>query len=958
VPRGLVALGSRFPSVVDRAQGARHRPMDLLARLRPRWRHPDPAVRAAAVRDLGAEGQDRLGAIADSDPDPHVRRLAITKLEDPALLERVAEREADPALRELAVERVQEVLVRVASSDGPLAECEAALARLTDARSLAAVAVAATHESVRRGALARASGDRVLRDIVRDARDPEIRRAALHRIHDPAALRSIALGGPPELALQALERIEDVASLHAIAGSRTAAKSLQERARALLASRSAEAPAVAVKEARARQLELCTAVHMLRTMPDVVRAAEQVREAQREWQALAREVEPRPDVAEPFRAACDAILTEAATVARRRADAEHAERALAEGLAARTVLCERVESLDGADVPRGVADAREAWKRLPPVPGEQGAELWHRFSLACEQCAARHREWLAAEALRADLTLLVEQAEALVDSRAVPTSKQWTTLERRWRARAGAGGAARETDLLERRFVAATKRLRQQWQEEEERRSTLEQKNLARLEALCARLQELATSEAWNPSAGRRELRAAEAALGGLGPLPPSERRAAWTERLSDARDQLLRRVSREEQTEEWRRWANVGAQEAIIGRVEALLESNDLAAGTRQLGQLQDEWARVATASADKSQALWERFRAARNELRRRCDAYLANNLEKKRSLCAQVAGLADSTAWNETAELIRRLQAEWKGIGAVPARHTAALWREFREPCDRFFARRKEHYDRLHDARRENAQRREALCAQAEALADSTDWDETAAAIKQLQAEWKGSGPPPRAQADALWQRFRMACDRFFDRRSRRAEVAREQVVQSAHAICDSLEALARSLSGEDGPAADRIGESIDQAWGEWVRLDLVTLDDRRELSDRLHRACEQIASARPEGFRGTRLDPDVTRKRREKLCARLEALVGPGDEPRRAMSPQEMALALRERLAANTIGGGAGPDAQRQDVAREVERLDASWAHLGPALDETARALADRFERARARLRAASR
>src|SRR5262249_28531345 len=153
-----------------------------------------------------------------------------------------------------------------------------------------------------------------------------------------------------------------------------------------------------------------------------------------------------------------------------------------------------------------------------------------------------------------------------------------------------------------------------------------------------------------------------DAALADLGPLPGTERRADWTERLSEARDALLRRTREAEETEDWRRWANVAAQEELIGRVEALLESNDLLEGTRQLGRLQDEWAKVATASPDKSQTLWERFRTARNELRRRCDAYMAENLDKKRALCAQVVGVDASTTWNDTAELIKRLQTEWK--------------------------------------------------------------------------------------------------------------------------------------------------------------------------------------------------------------------------------------------------------------------------------------------------------
>ena len=931
--------------------------MDLIARLRPRWRHPDPIVRAGAVREMAGDDQDRLGAIAGTDPDPHVRRIAIKKLEDAAILERVAEGEADPVLRDLALERASEARFRIASSDRPLDERTAAVERLTDPRRLVTVATSATHESVRLAALSRVSGDRHLREIVRNATDPAIGRAALDRIQDASMLCNIALAdGPVDLALRALERIDDTASLQAIAGNRTPSKTVRQRAQALLAARTAEGPAVGVKEARARQLELLTLVHTLRSLPDVIRAADRAREAQREWDELARDAEPRPEVAEPFAAACDEILRNAGSLTRRRAEADEARLAFEGTVAAHAALCERVDAIDGPDAPQALAGVRADWDRLEPVPGGAGAALSRRFAQACERCTERHRRWLAAEAQRAELERIVGELEALADDDApLPSAQAWKTLEGRWTAREAVENASAEIEALDRRFAAANERVLQRRQQAEQHRARLEHENRQRLEALCSRLEQMAQAPELKPSAGRREVQAADAALGDLDPLPPSERRATWSARLQQARDQLLRRISEVEQTEEWRRWANASAQEEIIVRVEALLETNDLAEGLRQLGGLQDEWKQVATTTPDKSQALWERFRTARNELRRRCDAYLASNLQKKRALCAEAAELADSTSWNETSEHIRRLQAAWKEIGPVPGRHTAALWRQFRDPCDRFFTRRKEHFDRLDESRRDAAQRKEALCVQAEALADSTDWETAAAAIKQLQAEWKTSGVPPRAQADALWKRFRTACDRFFDRRSRRGELAREEALGRVRSICDELETLVTSLGGEDAPESDRIGQKVDEAWGAWLHLDIEPGDDTRGVVDRLQSACGRIAELRPESLRGTRLDPDVTRKRREKLCARLESLLAADNETPRTASLQEMALALRERLAANTIGGGADRDPRsRQDVERELERTGASWASLGPVLDDQSRLLADRFERARDRLR----
>src|SRR5437016_746491 len=254
--------------------------------LRPRWRHRDPEVRAAAVREMGPEDQPRLGAIARSDPDAGVRRIAIKKLEDAHLLEGLAASEADPAIRDLAAERLAEVRVAIASSTRSPAECEAALSRLTDERSVARVAISGGHESVRQAALARVSGDRLLRDVVKGATDPAIRRAALDRIQDAAVLRSIAVGDyAPDLAVSALERIADADTLRAIAESRTASKSVRQRARGLL---SGETPTVSQKEGRARQLALCRAVEALSIESDASRAAEQLRDLQRQWQELAR----------------------------------------------------------------------------------------------------------------------------------------------------------------------------------------------------------------------------------------------------------------------------------------------------------------------------------------------------------------------------------------------------------------------------------------------------------------------------------------------------------------------------------------------------------------------------------------------------------------------------------------------------------------------------------------------
>src|SRR5205823_1663087 len=140
------------------------------------------------------------------------------------------------------------------------------------------------------------------------------------------------------------------------------------------------------------------------------------------------------------------------------------------------------------------------------------------------------------------------------------------------------------------------------------------------------------------------------------------------------------------------------------------------------------------------------------------------AANLKRKEELAARVEALVDAPDLKETAEAVKKLQEEWKSIGATDREPGEAAWKRFRGACDRFFERRKAHFDQLDEERAENLKRKEELVAKVEALLEAADREEAVKQVKGFQAEWKKIGPAPREQADEIWQRFRDACDRFF--------------------------------------------------------------------------------------------------------------------------------------------------------------------------------------------------
>ena len=163
----------------------------------------------------------------------------------------------------------------------------------------------------------------------------------------------------------------------------------------------------------------------------------------------------------------------------------------------------------------------------------------------------------------------------------------------------------------------------------------------------------------------------------------------------------------------------------------------------------------------------------------------------------------MADSTNWIQTAETIKQLQAEWKTIGPVSRGREKAIWDRFRTACDKFFTRRNADLAQRKGVWADNLARKDALCVRAEALAESTEWDTAAAEIKQLQAEWKTIGPVKKSRSEAIWQRFRAACDTFFQRYAQRHDTARAERVAAREAVCAEVEAIAAAPEGSDAPA-----------------------------------------------------------------------------------------------------------------------------------------------------------
>ena len=551
-------------------------------------------------------------------------------------------------------------------------------------------------------------------------------------------------------------------------------------------------------------------IEALAASPSVPDAEQQLADAEAEWGKVTAvdTFELDPDTAGRFGALVDAARTAIATDRRNAAERRAAEERDAAQRVARQSLCERLENARAEDALDEVEKARSEWEGLPGPSAEEvhDTELKARFAEACRRAAERHQNRQESEQVNARLNELSAEAERL-SAEDQYSDEAWQGLQQEWESLHPRSDAL-DPSIAE-RYAIADARVRQR---AEDRRAaaerTLKQQAQRHRAVDRARHDPRVGRRSHAPRSGPHRARGARGdrrAAAAPGARAAGARRARQGRADRGAEAARAARDGRVEAVRERRRPGRADRQDGGAPREvrlrharrgEARRSRQGRARPARDPGALEAGGRRAARAGADAVASLPPGRRSDPGEGARVFFAQRVEerkgNLERKLALIERAEALAQSTDWIKTAEELKKLQAEWQAIGPVPRQDTRVTWKRFREACDRFFTRRNADLAERKETWSANLARKEALCARAEELALNTEWERTATEIRRLQADWKSVGPVRRTKSEALWQRFRAACDTFFDRYKRRDQIELEARQADREALVTELEAL----------------------------------------------------------------------------------------------------------------------------------------------------------------------
>ncbi len=309
----------------------------------------------------------------------------------------------------------------------------------------------------------------------------------------------------------------------------------------------------------------------------------------------------------------------------------------------------------------------------------------------------------------------------------------------------------------------------------------------------------------------------------------------------------------------------NLEAKELIIQRAKELAESADVTQAARELQDLHHRWRDVGPVAKELRKDLWKQFQelsakinSNNQEYRNQQRTQEGENEAIKRGIITQIEAINPNDIhtfkdWRTYTDQIKELQTQWRKTGRVPRAVSEELYLHFRTACDIFFDKRKEFMRDRNKQISEQGDRKRAIIEEIEQIVAEERWPEGHSRIQELQTEWNEMIHTNKHQA--LFKRFREACDTYYTHHKALYQAQREESKESV-ATAKQLLARAHELAAIESPSdADR--EEAVTLQRDFNQLGYMPRKTRRKLQDELKEQMDAFfnklrASDKPRGDR----------------------------------------------------------------------------------------------------------
>lgn len=345
-----------------------------------------------------------------------------------------------------------------------------------------------------------------------------------------------------------------------------------------------------------------------------------------------------------------------------------------------------------------------------------------------------------------------------------------------------------------------------------------------------------------------REIQQEFKSVGDVAPQQMSDQWKRYQEAVEIFYDQL--KVNKDLRDYDFKK--NLETKLQLCAEAEQLDAEADVIAAFKRLQDLHIIWRETGPVDKEQREEIWTRFKEASAVVNKKYQAFFEErkareqeNENAKTAICERLEALDfDSlksfNAWNDMTKTILQAQEDWRKLGFASKKANNALFTRFRAVCDKFFAQKAEYYKSVKEDMAANLEKKIALCEQAEALKDSTDWKATADKLTELQRRWKTIGSVPKKRSDEVWKRFQEACDFFFEQKKRDLSQSRKSEQENLRA----KRALTASLkeTAADAPRQEVVA-AIKDAQARWNEIGHVPFREKDKVYDEFRAVINEL-------------------------------------------------------------------------------------------------------------------
>jgi hypothetical protein len=312
---------------------------------------------------------------------------------------------------------------------------------------------------------------------------------------------------------------------------------------------------------------------------------------------------------------------------------------------------------------------------------------------------------------------------------------------------------------------------------------------------------------------------------------------------------------------QEAEKYENLKKKYDIIEKIKDLVNREESINKTfHDFRLLQNEWHSIGVVPQSSLKDIWENYHhyveifydyiKINKELR---DLDLKKNLEAKILLCEKAEELLIEPNPVNAFRSLQDFHNQWREIGPVLQESKNEIWERFKEATSQINKRHHEYFEKQKDDQKKNLDAKIALCEQVDAInlleiKNFKDFDERADKVVQLQKMWRTIGFAPKKQNNKVYQRFREACDAFFEKkRGFYADNKEIQInnLQLKTELCIQAEALQESTDWK------ATSDSLIKLQKEWKEIGPVPRKQSERCWKRFRKACDHFFNSKTEFF-----------------------------------------------------------------------------------------------------------